>query len=255
MLPEYLIILLSSIILNSLNSLISAITKMSSAHYHLPIALIFWLFWSQVGSWALTLDLRIKPEMISCLCSVSSWSKCQQKFSYAKSIKISVITSSIYICGKIQSCIHEMIQVPCFTHEVTTYWRDESYSDCKESCPRVWVLWASRFQSNSVGLAWVGWRWSQANAGNKSVSLTRCLSSSDIPQCPHQLPTNKDVWEANRGDQSRCQGEKHLVSGELLYVRSEKSIRNRWGYAFPNLHMLKSKKACALKLHWRHIFK
>lgn len=63
-------------------------------------------------------------------------------------------TPSTYICGKIQSCIHEMIQVPCFTHEVTTYWWDESYSDCKQSCPRVWGLWAWRFQSNSVG--WTG---------------------------------------------------------------------------------------------------
>ncbi len=68
------------------------------------------------------------------------------------------------------------------------------------------------------GLDWVSWHDRRANAGNKSVSLTRCLSSSDIPRCPHQLRTNKDVWEENRSDHSRCQGEMHLVSGEICQV-------------------------------------
>lgn len=68
------------------------------------------------------------------------------------------------------------------------------------------------------GVDRVSWHDRRANAGNKSVSLTRCLSSSDIPRCPHQLQTNKDVWEENRSDHSRCQGEMHLVSGEMCQV-------------------------------------
>ena len=68
------------------------------------------------------------------------------------------------------------------------------------------------------GLDWVSWHGCRANAGNKSVSVTWSLSSSDIPLCSHQFPTNKDVWEEKRSDHSRCQGEMHLVSVEICQV-------------------------------------
>lgn len=42
---------------------------------------------------------------------------------------------------------------------------------------------------------WVSWHGCGAIAGNKSVSLTRRLSSCDVPRCPHRLWANKDVWE------------------------------------------------------------
>lgn len=42
---------------------------------------------------------------------------------------------------------------------------------------------------------WVSWHGCGANAGNKSASLTRRLSSCDVPRCPHRLWANKDVWE------------------------------------------------------------
>lgn len=98
-------------------------------------------------------------------------------------------------------------------YNVTPSWWDESYSEGKQSPPRCWGLGVRR-----AGLNRVSWQGRRANAGNKSVSLTRRLSSSDIPRCPHQLRTNKDVWEENRSDHSRCQGEMHPVSGEICQV-------------------------------------
>lgn len=77
---------------------------------------------------------------------------------------------------------------------------------------QVWERGTAGVRSRLDRVFWHDWR---ANAGNKSVSLTQCLSSSGIPLCPRQLPTNKDVWEENRSDHSSCQGEMHLVAVEI----------------------------------------
>lgn len=53
----------------------------------------------------------------------------------------------------------------------------------------------------------LAWRSRRENPGNKSVSLTRRLSSTDVPRHSHQFGTNKDVWEENRSCRSRCEGE------------------------------------------------
>lgn len=68
------------------------------------------------------------------------------------------------------------------------------------------------------GLDWVSWHVCGANAENKSVSLTWCLSSNDILWRPHQLQTNKDVHKENRSHRGRCRGEMHLVSEEMCQV-------------------------------------
>lgn len=47
------------------------------------------------------------------------------------------------------------------------------------------------------------------NPGNKSVSLSRRLSLTDVPRRSHQFGTNIDVWEENRSHRSRCEGKTH----------------------------------------------
>lgn len=102
----------------------------------------------------------------------------------------------------------------CFAYEVTApWWRVDPILRVSRAVQEVGVRACVH-----GGLDWVSWHNRRANARNKSVSLTRCLSSSDIPRCPHQLWTNKDVWEKNRSDHSRCQGEMHLVSEEIRQV-------------------------------------
>lgn len=103
----------------------------------------------------------------------------------------------------------------CVAHKVAALLRPPVPSPkAHRALPRRWVClrWGAGTRSGSD---WVSWHGRRANAGNKSVSLTRRLSSCDVPPCPHQFWTNKDVWEENRSHRGRCQGEMHLVSGEI----------------------------------------
>lgn len=89
--------------------------------------------------------------------------------------------------------------------------------------PRRWVClrWGA---GTSSGSDWVSWHGRRANAGNKSVSLTWRLSSCDVPPCPHQFWTNKDVWEENKPSRQMSRWNASSVWRDTSGLRSPSGI-------------------------------
>lgn len=218
-------------------SLMLAIHSMLSLRWWALLSTIFCQTSQTRCPYEPTCDLRINAKVSGCSYCYNSWSKRQQKLPYADDMWNHSLHHQHASLAKFNRISVKWLG-EYFTYKVTAPWWDGSYSEGKQSSPRCEgpSVWRAGVGS---GVDWVSWHNRRANAGNKSVSLTWCLSSSDILQCPHQLQTNKDVWEDNRSDHSRCQGEMHLVSGLERYIRSEKSIRNDYRcHCFLNLGLI-----------------
>lgn len=113
----------------------------------------------------------------------------------------------------------------CTTERRFLFWEQAELSNML----RVWERGTAGVRS---GLDCAFWHDRRANAGNKSVSLTQWLSSSGIPLCPRQLPTNKDVWEENRSHHSSCQGEMHLVAVEICQKKAVRVFKSPLNFFF-----------------------